>query len=147
MASFSAKSQGEPQNNPTRPPSSIAVNDQINSTPTSNTLNYIGEIKGRSYIKLSLEPVEGQANENTVLTEIKTKTFKGSYYEAASGKNYSVTATYEMSSQSWNIKSYNSRKQYVANFQGRETAEGVIEGAWKNKHENASFYLFKKEKP
>ncbi len=122
----------------------IILNDKTIIIRANKTLNYIGEIKGRSYIRIILDTDEtptrvDRENESDPLH------YKGTCYEAASNKSYSITASYLSESQTWDIRCYNSRKQYVSNFHGRETSEGTIEGTWKNKHKAHTFYLFKKE--
>ena len=109
----------------------------------ASALNYIGEIKGRSYIKLTLHPLEKRGAQTDETTGIEQ--YKGSYYESVSGKTYTLTGSFDPGTKIWNLKCYNSRKQYVSLFQGRETSEDVIEGVWKNKHQSLSFYLFKKD--
>lgn len=121
----------------------IILDKTTTITQPASALNYIGEIKGRSYIKLTLHPLgKGgvQAGETTSIEQ-----YKGSYYESVSGKTYTLTGSFDPGTKIWNLKCYNSRKQYVSLFQGRETSEGVIEGVWKNKHQGLTFYLFKKE--
>ncbi len=106
------------------------------------TISYIGEIKGRSYIKITLEPLREellQSGKNKNLIQ-----YKGACYEAANDKTYAVTATFNPEDGSWKIKCYNKYGQYVSFFQGRETSEESIEGTWKDKRQSLIFYLFKK---
>lgn len=121
----------------------IILNDNI-PVATTRTLNYIGEIKGHSYIKITLEPVNSSAespDKNSNMLE-----YKGAYYEAVNGKTYAVKGAYNSDDHSWYIKCYNKKGQFIYSFQGRETAEDIIEGTWKSKHRSATFYLFKKVK-
>ncbi len=108
---------------------------------TRSTISYIGEIKGRSYIKITLEPVSEESLQPKDKDMIQ---YKGACYEAANDKTYGVTATFNAEDGSWKIKCYNKYGQYVSLFQGRETSEECIEGSWKDKHQNLIFYLFKK---
>lgn len=106
-------------------------------------LNYIGEIKGRSYIKMTLRPLETTGSQTEETRGLEQ--YKGSYYESVSGKTYTLTGNFDTRTKTWNLKCYNNLKQYVSFFQGRETAEDVIEGVWKNKHQSLNFYLFRKD--
>lgn len=104
---------------------------------------YIGEIKGRSYIKLSLRPVR----DDDKLPEPRLKNkpqFYGSCYEAASNKFYELVGTYNSDTRAWEIKGYNIRRQYVCLFSGRQDADGNIDGTWKNKRSVHSFYVYGK---
>lgn len=111
-----------------------------NNTPLKRptTLTYIGEIKGRSYIKIILEPV--QKTEGSEIMSVR-----GTCYEAASGKTHPMSGTIDPETGSWNLRCLNEKRQTIYTFKGRENFEGTIEGDWKSKHAGLSFYLFKKE--
>lgn len=104
----------------------------------ATTLTYIGEIKGRSYIKIILEPVQ-----TTLGSELMS--VRGTCYEAATGKTHPISGTIDTETGSWNLKCLNNKKQTIYTFKGRENFEGTIEGDWKSKHAGLSFYLFKKD--
>lgn len=106
---------------------------------------YIGEIKGRSYVKISLRPSRPDDKLKEPTTP-NTSQYYGSCYEAASNKVYELTASYYEETGKWEIKGYNIRRQYVCLFSGKEDSDGNIAGFWRNKHSTFSFYLFLKDK-
>lgn len=109
----------------------------------SNSLNltYIGEIKNRSYIKMTLVPAPGTKDQPE---QKEQQLYKGSYYEAKNGKVYQLSAILNTARLTWEIKGYNVRRQYVCHFSGKENESGGIEGTWRNKSQTLPFYLFKK---
>ncbi len=114
---------------------------QDNEFPVATRLVYVGEIKGRSYIKMSLTP----ANDDKDAPKADHLLYyKGSYYEAKSGKIYQLTVIYNTEKGTWEIKGYNTRRQYVCHFSGKDTENEGIDGTWRNKTSSLNFYLFKK---
>ena len=109
----------------------------------NTSLNYIGEIKGRSYIKVILTPSQSTDLEANY-TDIPVL-FKGTFYEAASGNTFVMNGDFNPQTRIWHLKCFNSKKQTIYIFQGRENYEGTIEGSFKAKRGSLSFYLFKKE--
>lgn len=129
--SLAVAQQPEPQRE-------VIVLDKNTPLKRITTLTYIGEIKGRSYIKIILEPVQTTAGSETT-------SVRGTCYEAATGKTLPVAGTIDRETGSWNLRCLNNKKQTIYTFKGRENFEGTIEGDWKSKHAGLSFYLFKKE--
>lgn len=130
-ASLALAQQPEPQKE-------VIILDKNTPLKRSTTLTYIGEIKGRSYIKILLEPLQASATSDQIPV-------RGTCYEAASGKTYPVSGTIDPGTGDWNLRCLNTKKQTVYTFRGRENFEGTIEGNWKSRHAGLSFYLFKKE--
>lgn len=122
----------------------VQVLDNNNQEISPSIVNYIGEIKGHSYIKLTLYPLEQKVNDEGGEKDNHLH-FKGSYYEAVNGKSYPVNVDFDSENRTWYIKCYNRRNQFIAAFQGRETSEDTIEGIWKSKNKSLTFYLFRKE--
>lgn len=120
------------------PQKEVIILDGKAPSKKNTTLTYIGEIKGRSYIKILLEPLQTSATSDLI-------SVRGTCYEAASGKTYPISGSIDPETGSWSLKCLNHKKQTVYTFRGRENFEGTIEGDWKSKHAGLSFYLFKKE--
>ena len=103
----------------------------------ADRLVYLGEIKGKSYIKMSMCPANGKAfDDNTIIY-----TYKGRYYEAISGKTYPLIGYFDRGTHMWNIKSIGNHNKTIAIFSGKESREGEITGTWKNKEGIFNFYL------
>lgn len=116
----------------------VIVLDKDTPLKREASVTYIGEIKGRTYVKIIFEqlaPADGSG-----LIPVR-----GTCYEAASGKTYPVSGTIDSENGIWNLKCLNNKKQTIYTFTGREDFEGTIEGNWKSRHTGLSFYLFKKE--
>ena len=102
-------------------------------------LSFIGEVKGKSYIKIILFPVEVLSVfdiENTSALK-----YKGSYYESISGRKFVLTAEFSPESRTWTFRCFNSNNQPVFIFSGKQNADGVIDGVWKSKKSVHPFYL------
>ncbi len=120
------------------PQKEVIILDKNTPLKRTTTLTYIGEIKGRSYIKIILEPVQTTGGSEMI-------SVRGTCYEAASGKTHPMAGTIDSETGSWNLRCLNNKRQTIYTFKGRENFEGTIEGDWKSKHAGLSFYLFKKE--
>jgi len=120
------------------PQKEVIILDKNTPLKRTSTLTYIGEIKGRSYIKIILEPVQNTAGSETM-------SVRGTCYEAASGKTHPMSGTIDPETGNWNLRCLNGKRQTIYTFKGRENFAGTIEGDWKSRHTGLSFYLFKKE--
>jgi len=118
----------------------VIVLDKDTPLKRNSISTYIGEIKGRTYIKIIFEQFSTSA-ESTLLS------IRGTCYEAASGKTYPISGFIDPETGIWNIRCLNDKKQTVYTFKGKENFEGTIEGDWKSRHAGLPFYLFKKESP
>lgn len=125
------------------PQKDVIVLDDNTPINRNTALNYIGEIRGRSYIKVILNPselseLESNSSKSVILV-------KGTCYEAASGNTFIMNGDFNPQTRIWHLKCVNSKKQTIYTLQGRENYEGTIEGSFKAKHLNLTFYLFKKD--
>lgn len=117
-----------------------AFNVLIPVSVNADELAFIGEVKGRSYIKVVLHPVKSLSS--TDVNEIDaTLNYRGSYYESVSGKKYVLTASFTPQSREWTFRCFNPNNQAVYFFKGKQKPDGSIEGTWKSSHSTHAFYL------
>ncbi len=106
--------------------------------PGAERTIFVGEIKGRSYIKMSLQPASARSTNVMIL-------YRGAYYEAAKDRTYTLIGTFNTTNRVWYIKCFNAKKQCFASFQGREREDGYIDGTWQQFNQTLPFYLFKRD--
>ncbi|WP_139125843.1 hypothetical protein [Arcticibacter eurypsychrophilus] len=129
--------------NTANPQQDVIILDNNTPIKRNTSLNYIGEIKGRSYIKVVLNPsvvddLKSNSSNNIILV-------KGTCYEAASGNTFIMDGDFNTQTRIWHLKCVNSKRQTIYTFQGRENYEGTIEGSFKARRGSLAFYLFKKD--
>ena len=129
--------------NTTNPQKDVIVLDGNSQRNRNTSLNYIGEIKGRSYIKVILNPLMGNESQSSSTNDIIW--VKGTCYEAASGNTFVMDGNFNPQTRIWKLKCINSQKQTIYTFHGRENYEGTIEGSFEVKRRTLAFYLFKKD--
>lgn len=102
-------------------------------------LLYIGEIKGKSYIKIKLQPIHISSIYAAGSSEVLK--YKGTYYESVSGKFYPVTGDFDPELRTWTFICFNKDNQPIFSFSGKQAPDGGIVGTWKSKNSTRSFYL------
>ncbi|WP_207534987.1 hypothetical protein [Desertivirga arenae] len=102
-------------------------------------LSFIGEVKGRSYIKIELRPLK-KANEFVSENDTYLR-YHGSYFESVSGKKYVMTADFSAEERSWIFRCFNSSNRLVYILKGKQKQDGDIDGTCKSKTKSSSFYL------
>ncbi|WP_256009021.1 hypothetical protein [Desertivirga xinjiangensis] len=127
-------------------PSQPQENDVLTSgeyRPVTDSLAqqllYIGEIKGKSYIKIKLQPVHTPSIYGAGNSEVLK--YKGSYYESVSGKFYPVTGDFDPELRTWTFICFNKDNQPIFSFSGKQAPDGGITGTWKSKNTTRLFYL------
>ena len=110
------------------------------SLPKKNPIkaNYIGEIVGFSYAKVSLESSLENNNYNPDILPVK-----GTYFEAVSGKTYRLIGSYNAGTFQWKLDCFDKNNKFNSVFAGKEDTDGNIEGTWTNKINTYKFYLKK----
>lgn len=106
---------------------------------TLDRLSFIGEVKGKSYIKIVLSPIPGSAVYKSGSSDVLK--YKGSYYESVTGKKYSLTGNFNLESRIWTFRCFNRYNQPVFIFSGKQKIDGSVEGMWKSKKLTHPFYL------
>ncbi|WP_207429665.1 hypothetical protein [Pedobacter sp. SYSU D00535] len=111
------------------------------STPSIKTriseLSFVGEIQGISYIRMTLTEVQ----QKTTFSSRAILKYKGSYYEAVSGKTFALVGSFDTDKRSWSFKCFDSQNVNVSSFIGKQGVDGTIKGVWKQKKASFPFYL------
>ena len=102
-------------------------------------LHFIGEVRGRSYIKLELIPI--QTSSDFVSGENEVLRYKGTYYESVNGRKYTLTAVFNAEDRSWTFRCFNASNRQIYIFKGKQKADGDIDGTWRSKSHSYPFYL------
>ena len=102
----------------------------------SNRLLLLGEIKGISYIKVTLRDLEDERSYSESSNILK---YRGSYYESITGKTYSIVGLYNSETRLWTLQSFDSDNTPFGLFTGKQTIEGDITGDWKLKEKSYPF--------
>lgn len=105
----------------------------------SEKMLFIGEIKGYSYIKVELEPVN-ISSEFIAEGDDQLK-YKGTYFESATGRKYRVTGVFSVEGRSWTFRCFDTNNREVFVFKGKQEQDGRIEGMWLSNAKKHSFYL------
>jgi len=105
----------------------------------NDKLCFIGEVKGRSYVKIELHPIKSSGE--FVSDDNELLKYKGTYYESASARKYVLTAVFSADDRSWTFRCFNSSNRQVFIFKGKQKQDGDIEGTWHSKFKSYAFYL------
>ncbi len=127
-------------------PTRYKLNDfiyQSNERLLQEKILFLGEIKGVSYVKMTLVSASEAAGAYSRSNLIN---YKGSYYEAVSGKTYPVIGVFNTETREWLLKSFATDNSIFGIFSGKQGLDGNIEGYWKLKEKKYRFYLKKQER-
>ena len=105
----------------------------------NDKLCFIGEVKGRSYVKIELHPIKSSGE--FVSDDNELLKYQGTYYESASARKYVLTAVFSADDRSWTFRCFNSSNHQVFIFKGKQKQDGDIEGTWHSKFKSYAFYL------
>jgi hypothetical protein len=99
-------------------------------------LQFVGEIIGYSYLKMSLESTEYAKSYKSGTTALR-----GSYYEARSSSTYKIIGSYNGSTNIWKLDCFDRNNILTSVFLGKTNSEDILEGTWTSKTISRKFYL------
>lgn len=121
------------------PSTLVAQEVPLQTERIEEKLAFIGEVKGRSYIKIDLRPVKKSSefvSENDSFLR-----YQGTYFESVTGKKYILTADFSAEDRAWTFRCFNTANRLVFILKGKQKQDGDIDGTCKGNAKSYSFYL------
>ncbi|WP_207422344.1 hypothetical protein [Desertivirga brevis] len=121
-------------------PHTLAVQENPSQTERiDERLAFIGEVKGRSYIKIDIRPIK-KSGEFAAENESFLR-YQGTYFESVTGNKYTVTADFSAEDRVWTFRCFDTNNCLVYVLKGKQKQDGDIDGTCKAKLKSYSFYL------